>query len=117
MEVHFIKRTDDVTPEMKQYMEEKITKIERVPIKIIDVRITMSIHGYLHFVDVAVLGKNHTFNAKAEDKDMFAAIDSVMDKIDHQLKKHKDITRDHKGMNSIKDEEIQISQEVEEEDM
>lgn len=96
MELHFIKRSEDVTPAMKEYVEDKLTKIEKLPIKIIDARIIMDIHKYRHFVEVTLLGKHLTINAKDEDSDMYAAVDKVIDKLDAQLKKFKEIQRGHK---------------------
>jgi putative sigma-54 modulation protein len=38
--------------------------------------------------------------ANAEQDDMYAAIDSLVDKLDRQLKKHKEKLSDHRGVDS-----------------
>lgn len=96
MEIHFMKRSDEVTNAMKEYIQDKLGKVEKSPINIIDARIIMDIHKYRHFVEVTLLGKHLTINAKEEDSDMYTAIDKVVDKLDNQLKKYKDIKRGHK---------------------
>jgi putative sigma-54 modulation protein len=106
MEIHFIKRSDEVTPAMKEYVEGKLAKIEKMPVKIIDVRIIMDIHKYRHFVELTLLGKHLTINAKDEDSDMYAAVDKVIDKLDAQLKKFKEIQRGHKFKNLDKESGI-----------
>ncbi|HRZ86582.1 MAG TPA: ribosome-associated translation inhibitor RaiA [bacterium] len=114
MEIHFIKRSDDVTAAMKEYIEDKLTKVEKLPINIIDARIIMDIHKYRHFVEVTLVGKHLTINAKDEDNDMYAAVDKVIDKLDHQLKKFKEIKQGHKFRDGgIKEKEA--VQEAEEE--
>ncbi|HKK16618.1 MAG TPA: ribosome-associated translation inhibitor RaiA, partial [Gammaproteobacteria bacterium] len=43
----------------------------------------------------------------ARDEDMYAAIDALVDKLDRQLKKHKEkLTNHHRGDTAAKNQEI-----------
>ncbi|WP_372987586.1 ribosome hibernation promoting factor [Marinobacter sp.] len=81
----------ELTPSLKDYVTEKFDKLERHFDHISNCQVTLEVEkvrqiaeGTLH---VAGGGEIH---AKAEDEDMYAAIDALIDKLDRQVLKHKE---------------------------
>ncbi|QLF92407.1 ribosome-associated translation inhibitor RaiA [Pseudomonas sp. ABC1] len=85
----------EVTPALRDYIEEKFDRLERHFDRIITVQVTLQVEklkqkaeGSLH-----VAGKEVVANSEHED--MYAAIDLLVDKLDRQLIKHKEKQLDH----------------------
>ncbi|TBU98956.1 ribosome hibernation-promoting factor, HPF/YfiA family [Stutzerimonas kirkiae] len=85
----------EVTPALRDYVEEKFDRLQRHFDRIINVQVTLQVEklkqkaeGSLH-----VAGKEVVANSEHED--MYAAIDLLVDKLDRQLIKHKEKQLDH----------------------
>lgn len=81
-----------VTKALSNYIEKKIGRLERYfdapPER--DVAVTLSVERGLHRVEVALQVHGIIFRAEERSDDMYASIDLVGDKLEHQLHKHKE---------------------------
>ena len=92
-----------VTDAMKDYVTEKISKIERFSDRIIDAVVTMDIQKYEHRVDI-VLKVNHLkIKSHAISDNMYTSIDKAVHKLEAQLLRYKGKLKDHqnKGNNAV----------------
>lgn len=82
----------EVTKALSDYIEKKIGRLERYfdspPER--DVSVTLSIERGIHRVEVALQIHGIIFRAEERSGDMYASIDLVTDKVEHQLHKHKE---------------------------
>lgn len=82
----------EVTKALSDYIEKKIGRLERYfdapPER--DVSVTLSIERGFHRVEVALQVHGIIFRAEERSDDMYASIDLVSDKLEHQLHKHKE---------------------------
>jgi putative sigma-54 modulation protein len=80
----------EVTDALDQYVEKKLKKIEKYfkgsPIT---ADVTMRIERGMHIVDITVEVDGLLLRGEEETGDMYASIDSVIDKIERQIRKHK----------------------------
>ncbi len=113
MDIHFTVRSKDVKEAARQYLEEKLHKLDKMQLKVVDAHAILDVQKYRNLVEVTLSGKNLRIAAKEEDRDMPTAIDRVIQKLDHQLKKKKEILKDKKGAESRKFAEEQESAETE----
>lgn len=90
-------RNVQVTEPMKAYAMEKILKIERFNIRIIDVNVTMDIQKLDHRVDIVLKVDRIKIKSHANSGDMYASVDMAVDKLQSQLRKYKDRIRDHQA--------------------
>ena len=85
----------EITDTWREYIRRKLTRIDRHfgPV----LRSHVMLHGARnrHRVETTVHTKGTQWHATAEDKDMYAAIDRVVDKLDRQAIKHKEKIVDH----------------------
>lgn len=117
-----------VTDPMKEYVKEKISKIERFSQRIIEINVTMDVQKLEHRVDIVMKLDNIKIKSHASTEDMYASIDEAVDKLVNQLRRYKTKIQDHhaKGVKAIDmnvnvirpyttDEVVSINEEIEEE--
>ncbi len=87
----------DSSPALRDYA---VGKLERVVNKYvhgtIDASIVMSVEKIRHIANFTVQIKNLTVKGESDSEDMYSSIDIALDKIERQLRRHKDRLRDHK---------------------
>ncbi|MFW6050180.1 MAG: ribosome hibernation-promoting factor, HPF/YfiA family [Myxococcota bacterium] len=86
MRVNFTFRNLEPSDGIKNYAEDKITKLQKYLHAPLDVEITLSLERHLHRADVTVAADGHHHAAHEESEDMYASIDLVVDKLDRQLR-------------------------------
>lgn len=85
----------DITPALRDYVTSKIERLERHSDKITNVHVVLTVEKLRHMVEATIHTNGANVFANAEDEDMYAAIDALIDKLDRQLKKHKEKRSDH----------------------
>jgi putative sigma-54 modulation protein len=85
-----------VTPALRDYVADKFTRIVRHYDHLHDVTVTLSLEKLLHKAEATLrCAANKTIHADARAADMYAAIDALADKLDRQVKKHKEKLTSH----------------------
>lgn len=79
----------DITDALRDYVNEKFTKLERHFDNITSIQVILTPEPKTHKAESTIrLGGGELF-ATAEAEDMYAAIDRLTDKLDRQILKHK----------------------------
>jgi len=86
----------DPSKPLKDYVIEKLGKVQKVVDKPFDAHVTLSVEKYRHIAEVFVTGKGITIKAFESTDDLYSAIDLVCDKVERQLKKYRE-KRKEKG--------------------
>jgi putative sigma-54 modulation protein len=81
---------------LKNYAEEKLERIKKYIDEPIVAQVFMTVEKIRHCAEVTLTAKGITIKASEETNDMYAAIDSVVDKIERQLRRYKERIKDHK---------------------
>jgi putative sigma-54 modulation protein len=85
-----------VTPALKDYVSGKFDRIVRHFDHLHDVTVTLSVEKLLHKAEANIrCAGNKIIHADAQAADMYAAIDVLADKLDRQVKKHKEKLTSH----------------------
>lgn len=87
----------DITPAMKSHVDEKFERITRHFDRVTDVHVILSVEKQGHKAEATIHVSGNKLFASAEMDDMYAAIDSMVDKLDRQIIKHKQKKQDHRG--------------------
>ena len=85
----------EITDTLREYIRRKLTRIDRHFGPVIRSHVVLHVARNRHRVETTVHTKGTQWHATAEDKDMYAAIDRVMDKLDRQAIKRKEKVVDH----------------------
>lgn len=80
-----------ITESIKEYVEEKISKLDKYfgDSQDLDVIVKVRIRGVLQIIEVTVPTKLFTIRAEESNEDLYAAIDLVQKKLESQIKKNK----------------------------
>ena len=89
-----------VTDAIRKYAEEKINKISKYSDAITEVDVVLSVEttkseGPIHKADGLVYASGTKIKIEAEDKDLYAAIDELSDRLERQVRKYKEKQKDY----------------------
>lgn len=85
----------EVSSALKDYVGQKLEKLERHFDHLTDIHCILTVEKLRHKAEATVHLTGGTLHASAEQEDMYAAIDSLVDKLDRQVIKHKGKLNDH----------------------
>ena len=85
----------EVTPAIRDYVTAKLDKIIRHFDQVIDVKVTLSVEKLRQKAEVNVHLRGNDIFVQADDADLYAAIDSLVDKLDRQVLKYKEKQGEH----------------------
>lgn len=92
----------DVTPALREHVEEKLDKIIRHFDHLTNTHVVLQVEKNRHKAEANINARGVQFHAAAEADDMYAAIDAMTNKLDRQVLKHKDKVSSHHTDNSAK---------------
>jgi len=81
----------------KNYVEEKLGKLKKYLDRPVEVRVVLSVEKFRNVAEINLTDNGMTVNTREEAKEMALAIDEAVEKIERQLKKHREKMRVHKG--------------------
>lgn len=82
---------------VRTYAEEKLAKVKKYIDEPIDAQVVLTVAKKIrHKAEVTIVAKGITIKGSDETNDMYAAIDTVVDKIERQLKRYKEKIKSHK---------------------
>lgn len=84
-----------VTEGMKQHAINKLSKLDRLGARIIDVNVTMDIQKLEHRVDIIVKYGHTVVKSHAASSDMYVSIDKAVEKLQNQISRYKNKIQDH----------------------
>ncbi len=91
MQVTVTGRRIEMTDALRNYAEEKVLKkVKRYLDRTIDAHIVLSVEKYRHIAEVIINVSGTIIHSKEETEDMYSSIDGAVDKIERQIKRHKE---------------------------
>jgi len=95
MQINLTGHHIDLTDSMKAYVNEKMSKLERHFDQVTDTHVILTVEKQGHKAEATVHMSGNNVFADCIDDDMYAAIDGLVDKLDRQVKKHKEKLKNH----------------------
>lgn len=89
-------RQIEVTPVLRNYAEEKISKFERYLSNITEAIVTLSVQKYRHKAEVLLKANGVMIQAEGVTGEIYSAIDDVSEKLERQVKKFKEKMVSHR---------------------
>ncbi|KPK56036.1 MAG: hypothetical protein AMS22_02395 [Thiotrichales bacterium SG8_50] len=98
----------EVTPALRDYVTSKLERLARYFDNVTNVHVVLSVEKLRHKAEATMNVSGANLFADSEDQDMYAAIDSLTDKLDRQIKKHKEkMTDHHRSEGSLKSQPLE----------
>jgi putative sigma-54 modulation protein len=85
----------DVTPALRDYVATKLQRLERHFDHVSDVHCILTVEKLAHKAEATIHLSGSTVHADSTENDMYAAIDGLIDKLNRQVRKHKEKMTDH----------------------
>jgi len=95
MQINLTGHHVELTPPLHDYVNSKMERLERHFDHVTDIHVILSVEKLRHKAEATLHVSGGTLFADAVQEDMYAAIDSLTDKLDRQVKKHKEKLTDH----------------------
>ncbi len=100
MKVEYIARKVDLNDNVRQLTEKKLAKITKYFNDILEVRVELEQERHLYVADLFVKGKDFDIHSTSQHKEMTAAIQDAVDKLEMQARRAKTRLKKHKGRSS-----------------
>ncbi len=91
-----------ITAALRDYVDNKLERLERHFDHVTDVHCILTVEKLQHKAEATVHVSGGKLYADAIEDDMYAAIDGLIDKLDRQVKKHKEKLTDHHARDAQK---------------
>ena len=85
----------ELTDPLREYVNSKMERLERHFDNVTGTHVVLSVEKLRHKAEATMHISGGNIFADAEQENMYAAIDSLVDKLDRQVKKHKEKMTDH----------------------
>lgn len=90
MQVNITGHHVDVTEALKNYVNQKFSRLEKHFDHVIDVHVILTVEKKVQKAEATVHVNGAKLFAEVEHSDLYAAIDGLIDKLDRQTIKHKE---------------------------
>jgi putative sigma-54 modulation protein len=94
MQVNLSGHHVELTPALRSYVEKKLARVLRHCDQVIEVQCILTVEKLRQKAESTVRLAGASIHAAAIEDDMYAAIDSLADKLDEQVRRHKEKRRD-----------------------
>lgn len=85
----------DVTDSLREYVVTKMARLERHSDQMTDIHCILTVEKLEHRAEATIHLNGGTVHADSVEENMYAAVDTLIDKLDRQVKKHKEKLTDH----------------------
>ena len=100
----------DVTPALRDYVSGKLARIERHFDQVIDANVQLTVERVGQRAEITLRLRGNNIHVESVEEDMYAAIDTLIDKLDRQVLRHKDRVKDHQSDALKRQQALQQSQ-------
>lgn len=100
----------EVTPALRDYVAGKLGRIERHFDQVIDATVQLTVEKLHQRAEITLRLRGNNIHVESIESDMYAAVDTLVDKLDRQVLRHKDRVKGHQTETLKRQQEIQQSQ-------
>jgi len=93
----------DPSDHLKAYVSEKLDRFDRLLDNPAEANVVLSVEKFRHMAEINISGDRLNIVGREEVNDMYSAIDMVLDKLEKQIKKNKQKSRDRRTDTNIKE--------------
>ena len=95
MQINLTGHHIEITDALRNYVNEKMGRLERHFDKVSNTHVILSLENVTHKAEATVHMSGNDIFAESHENNMYAAIDGLVDKLDRQVKKHKEKLKNH----------------------
>lgn len=92
----------EITPAIRDYVTSKLERINRHFDHVIDVSVILSVEKLKQKAEASVHMRGKDVFVESKESDLYAAIDSLADKLERQILRHKEKFLEHRNNGGLK---------------
>lgn len=96
MNISFVFRHMESSEVIKEHVKDKLEKIKKYLIHGVEAHVVLSVEKFRQQCEIHISERDFSAQALEVSDDLYTSIDLVVHKLEKQLKKHKEIVKDHK---------------------
>lgn len=116
MNISTTSRHYELAPALKDYAESKVQHLKKYFDHIVQANLVFSLEKYRHKVEISLHVNGRDFVSVEESDDMYVSVDRSIDKLESQLRRHKDKIKRRKSQQSMSEVAVDSVEEPEEGD-
>lgn len=89
-----------ITPALRRHIREKCERLKRYGVPLDRMEIRLAVDKLQHVAEAVCAVDRKRFEAKTSTHEMYATIDQLVDRLESQIRKHKERRSEHKGKRS-----------------
>jgi putative sigma-54 modulation protein len=86
----------DSSENLRAYVTDKLNRFDKFLYNPAEANVVLSVEKFRHIAEISISGDRLNIIGKEETDDMYSAIDMVLDKLEKQIKKHKQKIRERR---------------------
>ena len=102
MKINIIGHHLEITDGLNEYIGKKLKKIKVHSQDILEIKIILSVDNITHNAEGNTYLPKTDLHAKCSSNDMYKSIDLLIDKLDKQIIKHNEKTKNHHAQSNFK---------------
>ena len=114
MNVHFTARKTDLTPEVRQYCEKRLSALEKLLGSVLEVDITLSVAKTRNRAEIHVMAKGTSLVVEDETPEMLNSLNRAFDSLEKKIKKEREKVRERKRRKGRERKDLALPIEAEE---
>ncbi len=76
----------ETDPAVREYVQEKVKKLEKYMMNPKESHVVLSVEKFLHSAEMTMVGDGMTYISVGKDRDLYTAIDQMVEKMDRQIR-------------------------------
>ncbi len=76
----------ETDPAVKEYIQEKVKKLEKYMMNPKEGHVVLSVEKFLHSAEMTMVGDGMTYISEGKDRDLYTAIDQMVERMDRQIR-------------------------------
>jgi len=97
MRIEITARSLDLTDSMRTHIEKRLLKLKRYFSSVLECHVVAQVERFIYKFEITLHGNGFDLFAEARSEDLHTAFESAADKMERQVRKHKEKVRDHRG--------------------
>lgn len=85
----------EITPALRSYITKRFTRLHKRGEHITSLNVTLEVNKLQQIAKANLHVRGADFHASAEETDMYAAIDLLVDKLSRQIRTHRETVNNH----------------------
>lgn len=74
---------------LKDYVQGKVQRLQKYVENPREVHVVLSAEKFRHMAEITILGDGMTLNSQGRDRDLYAAVDQMVDKMERQIRERR----------------------------